>query len=62
MKIWVFFYMCLIIHYYYKKIEDEVNWIMKIKKPFMKVMSLNEVAKHPLFRPNFDIGIFFYSF
>jgi hypothetical protein len=54
--------MCLIIHYYYKKIEDEVNWIMKIKKPFMKVMSLNEVAKHPLFRPNFDIGIFFYSF
>jgi hypothetical protein len=35
---------------------------MKIKGPFMKVMSLNEVVKHPLFKPNFDIGIFFDSF
>jgi len=31
---------------------------MKIKGPFMKVVSLNEVVKHPLFKPNFDIGIF----
>jgi hypothetical protein len=28
----------------------------------MKVMSLNEVVKHPLFKPNFDIRISFYSF
>jgi hypothetical protein len=35
---------------------------MKIKGPFTKVMSLNEVVKHPLFKPNFDIGILFYSF
>jgi hypothetical protein len=35
---------------------------MKIKGPFMKVMSLNEVVKHPLFKPNFDIGILFDSF
>jgi hypothetical protein len=35
---------------------------MKIKGPFMKIMSLNEAIKHPLFKPNFDIGIFFYSF
>jgi hypothetical protein len=31
---------------------------MKIKRPFMKVMSLNEV-KHILFKPNFDIEILF---
>jgi hypothetical protein len=35
---------------------------MKIKGPFMKVMSLNEDVKHPLFKPNFDIGIFLNSF
>ncbi len=35
---------------------------MKIKRPFMKVMSLNETIKHPLFKPNFDIGILFDSF
>jgi hypothetical protein len=28
------FKMCLIVSYYYKKIEDEINCIMKIKKPF----------------------------
>jgi hypothetical protein len=28
----------------------------------MKVMSLNEVVKHPLFKPNFDIGILFDTF
>jgi hypothetical protein len=54
--------MCLIIPYYYKKIEDEINCIMKIKKPFMKIMSLNEDIKHFLFKPNFDIGILFDSF
>jgi hypothetical protein len=43
-------------------IEHEINNIMKIKGPFMKIMSLNEVAKHLLFNPNFDIGILFNSF
>ncbi len=28
----------------------------------MKVVSLNEVVKHTLFKPNFDIGILFDSF
>jgi hypothetical protein len=41
--------MCLIIPYYYKKIEDEINCIMKVKGPFIKIMSLNEIVKHPLF-------------
>jgi hypothetical protein len=54
--------MCLIIPYYYKTIEDEINFIMKTKGQFMKVMLLNEVVKHILFKPNFDIGIFFDSF
>jgi hypothetical protein len=54
--------MCLIVTYYYKKFEDELNCIMKIKSPFMKLTSLNEVIKHPLFKPNFDIGILFDSF
>jgi hypothetical protein len=35
---------------------------MKIKGLFMKVMSLNEIVKHLLFKPNFDIGILFDSF
>ncbi len=52
--------MCLIIPYYYIFFEDEINCIMKIKGPFMKIMSLNEVVKHPLFKPNFDIGIFLF--
>jgi hypothetical protein len=30
---------------------------MKIKGLFMNVMSLNEIVKHLLFKPNFDIGI-----
>jgi hypothetical protein len=47
--------MCLIIPYYYKKKEDEINCIMK-------VVSLNEIVKHILFKPNFDIGILFDSF
>ncbi len=45
-----------------KKIEDEINCIMKTKVPFMKVVLLNEVVKHPLFKPNFDMEIFFDSF
>ncbi len=43
-------------------IEDEIDYIMKIKGPFMKVVSLNETIKHQLFKPNFDIGILFDSF
>jgi hypothetical protein len=54
--------MCLIIPYYYKFFEDEINCIMKIKGPFMKIVSLNEVVKHPLFKPSFDIEILFDSF
>jgi hypothetical protein len=41
--------MCLIIAYYYKKIEDEINCIMKTKGFFIKIMLLNEIVKHPLF-------------
>jgi len=33
-----------------------------MKRPFMKVASLNEVVKHHLFKPNFDIGKKIYSF
>jgi hypothetical protein len=39
-----------------------MNCIMKIKGPFMKVVSLNEVVKNRLFKKNFDIGILFDSF
>jgi hypothetical protein len=35
---------------------------MKIKGRFMKVVSLNEIIEHPLFKQNFDIGILFDSF
>ncbi len=35
---------------------------MNIKGPFVKIMVLNEVVKHLLFKPNFDIGRFFDSF
>ncbi len=49
--------MCLIVPYYYKKIEDEINFIMKTKGPFMKVVLLNEVVKQTLLKPNYDIGI-----
>ncbi len=34
----------------------------EIKRPFMKVMLLNEIVKHALFKPNFDIEILFNSF
>jgi len=43
------FCMCLVILYYYKNIEHQKNYIMKIKGPFMKVISLNEAIKNPLF-------------
>jgi hypothetical protein len=45
-----------------KKFEDEINCIMKIKGPFMKVVWLNEIVKRPLFKPNFDIGNFLTHF
>jgi hypothetical protein len=54
--------MCLIVPYCYKKFEDEINCIMKTKGPIMKVVLLNEVVKHLLFKLNFDIGILFDSF
>jgi hypothetical protein len=54
--------MCLIIPYHYKKIEDEINCMTKTKGPFMKIVLLNEVVKHPLFKPNFNIGRVFDSF
>jgi hypothetical protein len=54
--------MFLVIPYYYKKFENEINCIMKIKRSFIKVVSLNEVVKHPLFKPNFDVGIFLINF
>jgi hypothetical protein len=33
---------------------------MKTKRPFMKIVLLNEVVKHPLFKPNFDIEFFLF--
>jgi hypothetical protein len=54
--------MFLIVPYYYKKIEDQKNYIMKTKRPFVKVVLLNEVVKHLLFEPNFNIGNLFDSF
>jgi hypothetical protein len=40
--------MCLIVPYYYKKIEDQRKiCIMKSKGAFVKVVLLNEVVKHP---------------
>ncbi len=54
--------MCLIVPYYYKAFEDEINCIMKTKGPFMKVVLLNEVVKNLLFKPNFNIEISFTHF
>jgi len=51
--------MCLIVTYYYKKIEDKKNCTMKTKGPFVKVMLLNENVKYFLFKPNFTIRRFF---
>jgi hypothetical protein len=39
-----------------------MNCIMKIKGPFIKIVSLSETVKHILFKQNFDIGILFDSF
>jgi hypothetical protein len=36
--------MCLIVPFYCRKIEDEINCIIKINEPFMKVVSLSEVV------------------
>ncbi len=52
--------MCLMVPYYWKKVEDEINCIMKTKKPFMKIVLLNEIVKYPLFKPNFDIEFFLF--
>jgi len=49
--------MCLIISYYYSKFEDEVNYIMKNKGPFMKI-----VLWMKLLKPNFDIDFFWTHF
>jgi hypothetical protein len=62
MKICVFFKMCILVPYYDKKFEDQKNYIMKIKRSFMKVVLLNEVFKHHLFKPNFDLGRIFTHF
>ncbi len=47
--------MSLTVTYYSKKIGHEKNCIMKTKGSFVKVISLNEVVKHPLFQPNLNI-------
>jgi hypothetical protein len=31
---------------------------MNVKGPFMKIISLNEAIKDPLFKPNFDMDFF----
>jgi hypothetical protein len=48
--------MCLIIPYYYTKFEGQKKYIMKIKGPFVKIMLLNEIVQHPLFKSNFNIS------
>jgi hypothetical protein len=45
-----------------EKFEDQRHFIMRTKGPFVKVVLLNEVVEHPLFKPNFDIGRFFDPF
>jgi hypothetical protein len=52
------FYMYLIVSYCYKKIEHQKNCIIKTKAPFVKVVSLNEIIKHPLFQPKANSGRF----
>jgi hypothetical protein len=42
------------------KTEDQRNFIMKTKRPLVKVVLFNEIIN--LFKPNFDIEIFFESF
>jgi hypothetical protein len=50
--------MYLIASYCYKKLEHQKNSIIKIKAPFVKVVSLNEIIKHPLFQPKANSGRF----
>lgn len=50
--------MCLIVTYYYKEIESIMNDIMKIKKPFVKIVLFNEVVKGPLLKPKHEIKTF----
>jgi hypothetical protein len=45
-----------------QKIEGQKNYMMKTKGAFVKIVLLNEVVKHHLFKPNFDIRRFFDSF
>jgi hypothetical protein len=45
-----------------KKIEDERNCIMKTEGPYVKVILWNEVIKHPLLKPNLEIGRFCHLF
>jgi len=54
--------MCLIVPYYFKKIGHQRNCIIKIKVSFVKVVSLNETIKHPLFQPKVNSGRFFNTF
>jgi hypothetical protein len=54
--------MCLIVPYYYKKIEHKKKCIIKIKVPFVKVVSLYETIKHPLLQPKTNRGNFFNTF
>ncbi len=54
--------MCLIVPYYYQKIEHQRNCIIKIKVPFVKVVSLNEIIKHLLFQPKTNNERFFNTF
>ncbi len=62
-KIWNFdYFLCVNSTLLLKKIEDQRNLIVKTKGPFVKVVLLNEVVEHPLFKPNFDIGRFFDPF
>ncbi len=41
-----------------KQIEAQRNCIMKIEGPYVKVLLLNEIIKHPLLKPNLEIGRF----
>jgi len=50
--------MCLVVPYYFLKIEHQKNCIIKTKVPFVKVISLNEIIKHPLFQPKANNGRF----
>jgi phage pi2 protein 07 len=54
--------MCLIVPYYYETLRMKEIVLWKFKGLFKKVVSLNEVIKHILCKPNFDIGILFDSF